>query len=93
LRQLDSRGDYTIVADLDEVGKPDSQQLLYRAARELPANVYRHARAGTVRVRLRGGFSVPARAGGHGTGAADPDRRPCGADGRRRRVGFDAGAG
>jgi hypothetical protein len=52
LRQLDSRGDYTIVADLDEVGKPDSQQLLYRAARELPANVYRHARAGTVRVRL-----------------------------------------
>jgi two-component system NarL family sensor kinase len=52
VRQFESRGDYTVEADLDEVGKPDSQQLLYRAARELLANIGKHARASTVRVGL-----------------------------------------
>ena len=52
LRQFEARGDYTIEADLDDVGKPESQQLLYRAARELLANIHKHARATTVRVGL-----------------------------------------
>ncbi|MGV0794813.1 sensor histidine kinase [Mycolicibacterium sp. XJ1819] len=52
VRQFEARGDYSVVADLDEVGKPESQQLLYRAARELLANVHKHARATNVRVGL-----------------------------------------
>ncbi|OBG12575.1 ATPase [Mycolicibacterium celeriflavum] len=52
LRQFESRGDYVIEADLDDVGKPESQQLLYRAARELLANIHKHARATVVRVGL-----------------------------------------
>jgi two-component system, NarL family, sensor kinase len=52
LRHFESRGDYVIEADLDDVGKPESAQLLYRAARELLTNVHKHARATTVRVRL-----------------------------------------
>ena len=52
LRQFESRGDYTVEADLDDVGKPESQQLLYRAARELLANVHKHARATTVHMGL-----------------------------------------
>lgn len=53
LRQFEARGDYTVEADLEEVGKPDSQQLLYRAARELLNNIGKHARATTVNVALR----------------------------------------
>jgi two-component system NarL family sensor kinase len=52
LRQFEARGDYVVEADLDEVGKPESQQLMYRAARELLANIHKHARATTVRVGL-----------------------------------------
>ncbi len=52
LRQFESRGDYTVDAELEDVGKPESQQLLYRAARELLANIHKHARATTVRVGL-----------------------------------------
>ncbi|MGV0788025.1 sensor histidine kinase [Mycolicibacterium sp. XJ2] len=52
LRQHESRGLYEIDAELDDVGKPESQQLLYRAARELLANIYKHADATTVRVGL-----------------------------------------
>lgn len=52
LRQFESRGDYVVEADLEDVGKPESQQLLYRAARELLANVHKHAGATTVRVGL-----------------------------------------
>lgn len=52
LRQFESRGDYTVQADLDDVGKPESEQLLYRAARELLANIHKHARAKNVRVGL-----------------------------------------
>jgi len=53
LRQYESRGDYTVEAELEEVGKPDSQALLYRAARELMTNVGKHAHASTVKVELR----------------------------------------
>lgn len=52
LRQFESRGEYLIEADLDDVGKPESQQLLYRAARELLANIHKHAGATVVRVGL-----------------------------------------
>jgi two-component system NarL family sensor kinase len=52
LRQFETRGDYIVHADLDEVGRPESEQLLYRAARELLANVHKHAGATTVRVGL-----------------------------------------
>ncbi|WP_309226757.1 MULTISPECIES: sensor histidine kinase [unclassified Mycolicibacterium] len=52
VRQFESRTRIVVQADLDEVGKPDSQQLLYRAARELLTNVSRHAQASAVSVRL-----------------------------------------
>jgi two-component system, NarL family, sensor kinase len=52
LRQFESRYGVEVRADLDEVGKPDSQQLLYRAARELLTNIGKHAQATTVSVRL-----------------------------------------
>lgn len=53
LQQFRSRGDCAVEGDLEEVGKPESQSLLYRAARELLANVRKHARATTVGVTLR----------------------------------------
>lgn len=53
LRQYESRGEYTVDAELEEVGKPDSQALLYRAARELMTNIGKHAHATTVNVGLR----------------------------------------
>lgn len=52
LRQYENRGDLTVRADLDDVGHPDGQALLYRAARELLANVNKHARASTVSAGL-----------------------------------------
>jgi two-component system NarL family sensor kinase len=52
LRQFESRNRIAVQADLEEVGKPDSQQLLYRAARELLTNIGKHAQATTVAVRL-----------------------------------------
>jgi two-component system NarL family sensor kinase len=52
LRQFATRGDYEVIADLEDVGKPESQTLLHRAARELLANVHKHAGATTVRVGL-----------------------------------------
>lgn len=53
LRQFESRGDYIVSADLEDVGKPESQTLLHRAARELLANIHKHARATEVEVTLR----------------------------------------
>jgi two-component system, NarL family, sensor kinase len=53
LRQFQSRNDIDVVADLEDVGKPATQALVYRAARELLANVGKHAGATTVRVGLR----------------------------------------
>jgi two-component system NarL family sensor kinase len=52
LRQYETRGDVVIDADLEDVGRPTSQALLYRAARELLANVTKHAGATEVTVRL-----------------------------------------
>lgn len=52
LRQFQARSDCTVEADLEDVGKPESQQLLYRAARELLNNIGKHARASNVRVSL-----------------------------------------
>lgn len=53
LRQFESRGDYLVEADLEDVGKPESQALMYRAARELLANIHKHAHATEVTVTLR----------------------------------------
>ncbi|SPM29250.1 ATPase [Mycobacterium terramassiliense] len=52
IRAYELRGSFAVEADLEEVDRPRSQSLLYRAARELLANAYKHAQAGTVRVRL-----------------------------------------
>ncbi|MCX8564609.1 ATP-binding protein [Mycolicibacterium mucogenicum] len=52
LRQFESRSRVAVRADLEEVGKPESQQLMYRAARELLTNIGKHANASTVSVRL-----------------------------------------
>ncbi|MGB0436683.1 MAG: sensor histidine kinase [Mycobacterium sp.] len=50
--QHQSRTDLRIEADLEEVGKPESQALMFRAARELLTNTVKHAGAAAVRVRL-----------------------------------------
>ncbi|WP_234835096.1 sensor histidine kinase [Mycolicibacterium stellerae] len=52
LKQFEARTHVAVDADLDEVGKPQSQQLLHRAARELLTNVGKHAGANTVHVGL-----------------------------------------
>ena len=53
LKQFESRADIAVDASLEEVGKPESQQLLHRAARELLTNVGKHAGATTVHVGLK----------------------------------------
>lgn len=52
IRAYELRGNFSIQADLDEVGRPRSQSLLYRAARELLANANKYAQASTVQIRL-----------------------------------------
>jgi two-component system NarL family sensor kinase len=44
VRQYEIRGGCVIEAQLEDVGRPSSQSLLYRAARELLANTLKHAR-------------------------------------------------
>ncbi len=51
LRQYENR-DVVVNADIEDVGQPESQALLYRAARELLANVNKHARASEVMLGL-----------------------------------------
>ncbi|CAA0124639.1 putative sensor histidine kinase NarS [Mycolicibacterium vanbaalenii] len=53
LRQFQTRYDIEVIAELEEVGKPASQSLMYRAVRELLTNVGKHAGASRVRVDLR----------------------------------------
>jgi two-component system NarL family sensor kinase len=53
LKQFEARTQVAVDADLEEVGKPHSQQLLHRAARELLTNVVKHAGAKNVRVGLK----------------------------------------
>ena len=58
-QQHSRRGDFDVETDLDEVGRPGCQSLLYRVARELLANVHKHARAGVVELGLaRSGSSL-----------------------------------
>jgi two-component system NarL family sensor kinase len=47
-------------ADLDEVGHPEAQALIHRAARELLSNAHKHSRATNLEVRLhsRSGSTV-----------------------------------
>ncbi|MGV0679183.1 ATP-binding protein [Mycolicibacterium fortuitum] len=52
LRQYENRPEITVRADLEDVGRPEGQALLYRAARELLANVNKHAGATTISVGL-----------------------------------------
>jgi two-component system NarL family sensor kinase len=52
VRQFETRTEVAVEADLEDVGKPESQQLLYRAARELLTNIGKHAGATTVSVGL-----------------------------------------
>ncbi|MBX7449106.1 sensor histidine kinase [Mycolicibacterium sp. 3033] len=52
LRQCQTRYDVDVIAELEEVGHPAAQSLLYRAARELLTNVGKHAAATTVNVDL-----------------------------------------
>jgi two-component system NarL family sensor kinase len=69
LRQYETRGDFIIDADLEDVGRPASQALLYRAARELLANINKHAGATEVTVRLyRAGDRIVLTVADDGTG-------------------------
>jgi two-component system NarL family sensor kinase len=52
VRQYEGRADFVIDAELEDVGTPASQALLYRAARELLANINKHADADVVTIRL-----------------------------------------
>lgn len=73
LRQFQSRHTAEVIADLDEVGSPQSQALLYRAARELLANVGKHAGATTVRVGLHWRGDRVALTVADNGGGFDPD--------------------
>lgn len=56
VRQYEQRaadsGEVTFIVEIEEVGRPPAQSTLYRAARELLANVFKHARATRVSIRL-----------------------------------------
>lgn len=51
-QQYSRRADFEVRTWLAEVGRPEYQSLLYRAARELLVNVHKHAHANTVEVEL-----------------------------------------
>ncbi|MEV0671204.1 ATP-binding protein [Mycobacterium sp. NPDC050441] len=52
LRQYETRPEIAVRADLEDVGRPVGQALLYRAARELLANINKHAGATMISVGL-----------------------------------------
>ncbi len=67
--QYRQRWNVTFDCDVDEVGKPASQALVYRAARELLANAHKHSRATRVQVDLhRAGEDVVLRVVDDGIG-------------------------
>jgi two-component system NarL family sensor kinase len=69
LRQYENRPEITVRAELEDVGQPEGQALLYRAARELLANVNKHAGATTISVGLyRSGNRVVLTVADNGTG-------------------------
>lgn len=57
-RRHEQRWGVSVSTQIDEVGRVPSQTLLYRAARELLANVTKHARATDVQVVLRRAMSA-----------------------------------
>ena len=69
----EQRWEVPIDADLDEVGRPAGQDMLYRAARELLTNAVKHAAPTRLRVRLRDdGDAVTLAVADDGVGF-DPD--------------------
>lgn len=72
LRELagshEQRTGVAVDVDLDEVGKPPAQDLLYRAARELLANAHKHSGATRLTVQLRGGTMLMLRVTDNGKG-------------------------
>jgi two-component system, NarL family, sensor kinase len=69
VRQYEIRGDCVIEAQLEDVGRPSSQSLPYRAARELLANILKHAQATVVKIALfRKGDTIVLRVTDDGTG-------------------------
>jgi two-component system NarL family sensor kinase len=52
VRQFESRYQCEVHTELQEVGKPESEALMYRAARELLVNIGKHAHATTASVGL-----------------------------------------
>ncbi|MEI6253202.1 MAG: ATP-binding protein [Mycobacteriaceae bacterium] len=53
VQRYEQRWGTAISADIDEVGKPESEALIHRAARELLANVHKHSQATHIDVMLR----------------------------------------
>lgn len=51
-QRYEQRWGTPVHADLDEVGHPDAQTLLHRAARELLSNAHKHSRASSIDVGL-----------------------------------------
>ena len=49
----EQRGGVPIHGALEEVGRPECEAMLYRAARELLANAQKHSRASLIRIALR----------------------------------------
>jgi two-component system NarL family sensor kinase len=59
-QRYEQRWGTPVNADLDEVGHPEAQALIHRAARELLSNAHKHSRAASLDVRLhsRSGSTV-----------------------------------
>jgi two-component system NarL family sensor kinase len=53
VKQFETRTQISVDADLEDVGKPESAQLLHRAARELLVNIGKHAAASSVQIGLK----------------------------------------